>query len=72
MKKLVSLASAVMANLGLVRADGVCSMMWGESSMMSSGFAGIYGVVLFAVFAFLFSVIFWLTYKWVTEGRKRR
>jgi len=45
--------------------------MWGGTSMMG-GFSGIYSVVLFAVFAFLFSVIFWLTHKWITESKRRR
>ena len=71
MKKLISLVGAVIANLGIVKADTGCSMMWGGTSMMG-GFSGIYSVVLFAVFAFLFSVIFWLTHKWITESKRRR
>jgi len=36
------------------------------------GLMELYGVVYFAIDAFIFSVIFWLTRNWLVKGKKIR
>ena len=38
--------------------------------MMGGIGMGLYGVIWFAIAAFVFSVIFWLTYRWIVKGNK--
>lgn len=71
MKKIIaSLIS--LASLGAVNAADYagCPMM-GYPTMMGGGVA-LYGLFYFLIFAFLFAAIFWVTYKWLVEGKKRR
>ncbi len=44
--------------------------MMGSTGMMGSGM-GIYGVIYFALAAFVFSVIFWMTHNWIVPKRKK-
>ena len=34
-------------------------------------FGGIFGLVWFALAVFIFSIIFWSTYKWLVKGKKK-
>ena len=45
--------------------------MMGDYGMMGSGTMGLFGVVYFALAAFVFSVIFWLTHNWIVPKKKR-
>jgi len=44
-------------------------MMGSEYGMM--GGWGLFGLVYFVLAAFIFSVIFWLTYNWLIKGKKK-
>jgi hypothetical protein len=44
------------------------------SGMMGTGtfsLVGLFGIVWFALAAFIFSVIFWATHNWLVKGKRR-
>ncbi len=45
---------------------------WGMMGSGTMGYGmGIYKVIYFALAAFVFSVIFWLTHNWIVPKKKR-
>ncbi|MBU2637892.1 MAG: hypothetical protein KJ955_02880 [Nanoarchaeota archaeon] len=46
--------------------------MMGYDGMMGWGFGMGFGIAYFALAAFVFSIIFWLTYNWLVKGEKRK
>jgi len=58
---------------GMMGSEETINMMGGKNmayGMMGSGM-GIYGLVYFALAAFVFSVIFWMTHNWIVQKKKR-
>lgn len=49
--------------------------MMGDYGMMSGNMGwmmgGAYSLIYFVIISFLFSIIFWWTYKWIVKGKKR-
>lgn len=41
-------------------------------AMMGYGLGTGAGILYFALIAFIFSVIFWLTYNWLVKDRRKR
>lgn len=70
MKKMIA-SLVALTNLGIVNAADYSGFQMMGYPMMS-GWVITYGLFYFVVLAFISSVIFWLTYKWLAEGKKRR
>jgi len=45
--------------------------MMGYGYGMGSSIGVIYGIVWFALAVFIFSIIFWSTYKWIVKEEKK-
>lgn len=61
----------------LIMALIVPSVLADYGNMMGSGMMGgvgigLYGVVWFVLVTFLFSIIFWSTYKWIVKVKKAK
>jgi uncharacterized membrane protein len=73
MKKIIVPISLLSVLSCSVSADWNGMMGYGSSSGMMGGWGmGIYGVIYFALAAFVFSAIFWLTYNWLVKPNKKR
>ncbi|HII14883.1 MAG TPA: hypothetical protein HA362_01065 [Nanoarchaeota archaeon] len=46
--------------------------MMGYGGMMGLGIGMGFGLVYFALAAFVFSAIFWLTYNWLVKGNNKK
>lgn len=71
-KKLIVLVSIAVSLVDTALADGGImgyGMMSGGMMDWGMGFWSLLGV---ALISFIFSVIFWLCYKWIAEGNKKR
>ena len=71
MKKLILIPSLLVLLSSVVLAD---SDMMGDFGMMGTGgwmMGGLYGLVYFVIASFIFSITFWLTYKWLIKDKKR-
>ena len=66
MKKTSLILATIMA-FPLVTAD--YGMMGSGYGMMGYGW-GLLGLVYFVLAAFIFSIIFWLTYEWLVKKKK--
>jgi hypothetical protein len=44
--------------------------MMGDYGMSGYGM-GVFGIIYFALAAFIFSVIFWMTHNWIVPKKKR-
>ncbi len=74
MNKLV-LAITALLIIPVVLADG-WDMMSRGYGMMGGGMTGLMagsfiGIIYFAVFSFVFSIIFWQAYNWVVKEKKK-
>lgn len=56
-----------------VRGENMVYGMMDGGMMMGGGIygMGVVGIIYFALAAFLFSVIFWLTHNWLIKGKRR-
>jgi len=68
-KAIISILGAAIVASPAVLAD--FGDMMGGYGMMGSGTMGLFGIVYFALAAFVFSAIFWLTYNWIVPKKKR-
>ena len=58
---MVLLIPSVLADYGM--------MGYGATSNIGMAF---YGILWFIIISFVFSVIFWLTYKWIVDEKKQK
>jgi hypothetical protein len=56
---LILLSNFVLADMGDMMGFG----------MMGTGMFSLFGLIYFAIGAFIFSVIFWLTHNWLAKKR---
>jgi hypothetical protein len=70
MKKILALLGTLVTCSTFVSAD-FGDMMDGFGMMGGSFGMGIYGAIYFAIGAFIFSAIFWLTHNWLANCKKR-
>lgn len=70
MKKIALFGIMALA-IPLVLADygGMMGMGYG---MMGNIGVGLYGIVWFALAVFIFSLIFWSTYKWIVKEKESK
>jgi uncharacterized membrane protein len=68
MKKILALLATLIAYSTFVSAD-VGDMM--GMGMMGTFGMSLYKAIYFALAAFIFSVIFWLTHNWLASCKKR-
>lgn len=67
MKKMIH---ALVALMTLPAAFADYGMM--DGGMMGYGGMWVYWLVWFPLAVFLFSIIFWATYKWIVKGDKKK
>ena len=65
------LMSAALADTGEVMGSG---MMFGTTKygMMGWGWMSLWGLFWLILVSFVFSVIFWLCYKWIVKNKKTK
>lgn len=68
MRKLILLITTLLT-IPAALADGWDMM--GGYGMMGWGVGSFIGLVYFAIFSFVFSAIFWWTYKWLAKEKKK-
>ncbi|MDP2907608.1 MAG: hypothetical protein Q8O03_06720 [Nanoarchaeota archaeon] len=64
---------SVLADYGMM--DGFRNMMGSGYGMMGAGswmMGGFFGLIYFAILSFVFSVVFWWTYKWLVKEKKTK
>ena len=67
MKKIILLVTAILVAPFILADYG---HMEGYGMMGGVGI-GLYGIISFVLATFIFSIIFWSTYKWITKDTKK-
>jgi len=73
MKNKILYLAAMLVLSPMVSANGDYGMVGGYGMMGGMGMfgAGLFGLIYLAIAAFIVSVIFWLTYKWIVKEDKK-